>query len=128
MSRFWNTASAVPRYHDEWMRCWAGSSSTNSPMRPSMLAQPRCTWRIRLCALYCVAMPMRRLRAPVGERPQPLAAPAREHDRQGLARELGDVARGALLARGQLRERRVGGRMLVRHLVAVFHVRMDRRV
>ncbi len=26
-----------------------------------MPAQPRCTWRMRLCALYCVAMPMRRM-------------------------------------------------------------------
>ena len=23
--------------------------------------QPRCRWRIRLCALYCVATPMRRM-------------------------------------------------------------------
>ncbi len=43
------------------IRCCAGSSSTNSSKRPSRKLQPRCTWRIRLCALYCVQMPMRRM-------------------------------------------------------------------
>ncbi len=42
-------------------RCCAGSSSMNSPNRPSRKVQPRWTCRIRLCALYWVATPMRRM-------------------------------------------------------------------
>ncbi len=61
MSRFWKTASAVPLYQSAVTRCCAGSSSMNSLNRPSRNDHPRCTWRIRLCALYCVAMPMRRM-------------------------------------------------------------------
>ena len=61
MSRFWYTASAVPRYQSRRTRCCAGTISMNSPKRPSRKPQPRCTCRIRLCALYCVQMPMRRM-------------------------------------------------------------------
>jgi hypothetical protein len=33
----------------------------DSSKRPSRKLQPRWTWRIRLCALYCVQIPMRRM-------------------------------------------------------------------
>ena len=58
---FWYTASAVPRYQVSRTRCCAGSSSTNSCMRPSRKLQPHWMWRIRLCAMYCVTTPMRRM-------------------------------------------------------------------
>ncbi len=62
MSRFWYTASAVPRYH--WVsdtRWLAGRMSKLSLRSGRKKFQPRCRWRIRLCALYWVATPMRRM-------------------------------------------------------------------
>ena len=62
MSMFWNTASAVPMYH--WFsatRCDAGRMSKLSLRIGCRKFQPRCRWRIRLCALYCVATAMRRM-------------------------------------------------------------------
>ncbi len=62
MSRFWNTASAVPRYHaSSDTRCEAGRMSKLSLRSARMKLQPRTRCRIRLCALYCVATPMRRM-------------------------------------------------------------------
>ena len=55
------TASAVPWYQVSSMRCCAGSSSTNSSNRPSRKPHPCWIWLIRLCALYCVATPIRRM-------------------------------------------------------------------
>ena len=43
------------------MRCCAGSRSTNSFISLFRNAQPRCRWRSRLCDLYCVITPMRRM-------------------------------------------------------------------
>ena len=62
MSMFWKTASAVPSYH--WVsdtRCEAGRMSKLSLRSGRRKFQPRWRWRIRLCALYCVATPMRRM-------------------------------------------------------------------
>ena len=59
---FWVTASAVPRYH--WvseMRCEAGRMSKLSLRSGRKKFQPRCRCRIRLCALYWVATPIRRM-------------------------------------------------------------------
>ena len=62
MSMFWKTASAVPSYH--WVsetRWLAGRMSKLSLRSGRRKFQPRCKCRIRLCALYCVATPMRRM-------------------------------------------------------------------
>jgi hypothetical protein len=62
MSMFWNTASAVPRYQSCSDTRWlAGKMSKLSLRSARMKLQPRVRWRIRLCALYCVATPMRRM-------------------------------------------------------------------
>jgi hypothetical protein len=54
-------ASAVPLYQVSPRRCWAGTTSTYSPRFAARKPQPRSTWRIRLCALYCVSTAMRRM-------------------------------------------------------------------
>jgi hypothetical protein len=111
MSMFWNTASAVPRYQASSLTRWlAGRMSKLSLRSGRRKFQPRCRWRIRLCALYCVATPMRRmpefsalerevddarlaaeehrgLGAPVGQFHQPAAAPAGQHIGHGVARQ-----------------------------------------
>ncbi len=59
---FWVTASAVPRYH--WLSdtiCEAGRMSKLSLRSGRKKVQARCRWRIRLCALYWVATPIRRM-------------------------------------------------------------------
>ncbi len=62
MSRFWNTASAVPRYQcAPSTRCWAGHRSMNSLNSPRRKPQPRWTCRISECALYCVTTAIRRM-------------------------------------------------------------------
>ena len=62
MSMFWNTASAVPSYQcSSSMRWLAGRMSKLSLRSGRMKFHARCMWRIRLCALYCVATPMRRM-------------------------------------------------------------------
>ncbi len=61
MSRFWNTASAVPRYQLSSMRCCAGQRSMNSLISPRRKPQPRCRCRNSECALYCVTTAMRRM-------------------------------------------------------------------
>ena len=62
MSMFWNTASAVPAYHPVSETRWlAGRMSKLSLRSGRKKFQPRCMWRIRLCALYWVATPMRRM-------------------------------------------------------------------
>src|SRR4051812_14121629 len=62
ISRFWNTASAVPSYHWSSATCWlAGRMSKLSLRSVRRKVQPRWRWRIRLWALYCVATPMRRM-------------------------------------------------------------------
>ena len=62
MSKFWNTASVVPAYHWFSARRWlAGRMSKLSLRIGCRKFQPRCRWRIRLCALYCVATAMRRM-------------------------------------------------------------------
>ena len=62
MSMFWNTASAVPAYHWSSATRWlAGRMSKLSLRTGCRKFQPRCRWRIRLCALYCVATAMRRM-------------------------------------------------------------------
>ena len=43
------------------MRWLAGRMSKLSLRSGRKKFQPRCKWRIRLCALYCVATPMRRM-------------------------------------------------------------------
>src|SRR4051794_16964 len=62
MSMFWYTASAVPRYQlcseTRWL---AGSMSKLSFRSGRRKFQPRCRWRIRLCALYWVATATRRM-------------------------------------------------------------------
>src|SRR5438128_2308829 len=62
MSIFWNTASAVPRYHSNSDTRWLAGRMSNVSLRSGrMKVQPRVRCRIRLCALYCVATPMRRI-------------------------------------------------------------------
>ena len=62
MSRFWNTASAVPRYQcSSPVRCCAGSTSTISLSSARKKLQPRCRWRMSECDLYCVTTAMRRM-------------------------------------------------------------------
>ena len=62
MSMFCVTASAVPRYHlSSATRCEAGRMSNPSLRSGRKKFQPRCRWRIRLCALYWVATQMRRM-------------------------------------------------------------------
>ena len=62
MSRFWNTASAVPAYQAvSATRCCAGHSSTNSPNSPRRKPQPFWMCRISEWALYWVSTPMRRM-------------------------------------------------------------------
>ena len=62
MSMFWYTASAVPRYHMLSCTRWlAGRMSKLSLRSGRKKFQPRCRWRIRLCALYWVATAMRRM-------------------------------------------------------------------
>jgi hypothetical protein len=58
--RFCQTASAVPRYQCSPVRFCGGSTSTNSPSSWFTTLQPMRTWRLRLCALYWVAMKIRR--------------------------------------------------------------------
>ena len=61
ISKFWYTASAVPRYQvASSSRCCAGSRSRNSFISGRRNDQPICKWRNRLCALYWVKMPIRR--------------------------------------------------------------------
>src|SRR5215471_11256706 len=61
MSKFWYTASAVPRYQvASFRRCCAGSRSRNSFISGRRKDQPICRWRNRLCALYWLKIPMRR--------------------------------------------------------------------
>ena len=61
MSKFWNTASAVPRYQvASSSRCCAGNRSRNSPISGRKNDQPICRWRNRLCALYWVRTAIRR--------------------------------------------------------------------
>src|SRR3954467_1022192 len=62
MSMFWKTASAVPSYHCVSDTRWlAGRMSKLSLRSVRRKVQPRWRWRIRLCALYWVATPMRRM-------------------------------------------------------------------
>ena len=62
MSMFWKTASAVPSYHCVSDTRWlAGRMSKPSLRSGRRKFQPRCRWRIRLCALYCVATAIRRM-------------------------------------------------------------------
>ena len=62
MSMFWKTASAVPAYQALSETRWlAGRMSKLSLRSGRKKFQPRCRWRIRLCALYWVATPMRRM-------------------------------------------------------------------
>mmetsp|Transcript_44682 Transcript_44682/g.105121 ORF Transcript_44682/g.105121 Transcript_44682/m.105121 type:complete len:292 (+) Transcript_44682:1454-2329(+) len=62
MSRFWYTASAVPRYHcSSLTRCCAGSRSTDSFSSLRMKLQPRWMWRSSEWLLYCVTTAMRRM-------------------------------------------------------------------
>src|SRR5215471_9211732 len=61
MSKFWYTASAVPRYQvASSSRCCAGSRSRNSFISGRRKDQPICKWRNRLCALYWVKTAIRR--------------------------------------------------------------------
>jgi hypothetical protein len=62
MSVFWYTASAVPAYQPASGTRWlAGRISKLSLRSGRKKFQPRCRCRIRLCALYWVATPMRRM-------------------------------------------------------------------
>jgi hypothetical protein len=59
---FWVTASAVPRYHWVSETRWdAGRMSKLSLRSGRKKFQPCWRWRIRLCALYWVATPIRRM-------------------------------------------------------------------
>jgi hypothetical protein len=59
---FWYTASAVPAYHALSETRWlAGRMSKLSLRSVRKKFQPRCRCRIRLCALYWVATPKRRM-------------------------------------------------------------------
>src|SRR6516165_5826834 len=61
ISKFWYTASAVPRYQvASSSRCWAGNRSRNSFISGRRKDQPICRWRNRLCALYWVRTQIRR--------------------------------------------------------------------
>src|SRR6266436_373766 len=61
MSKFWYTASAVPRYQvASSKRCCAGRRSRNSFISGRRKDQPICKWRNKLCALYCVKTQIRR--------------------------------------------------------------------
>ena len=62
MSMFCVTASAVPMYHLLSLTRWlAGRMSRYSLRSARKKPQPRCMWRIRLCALYCVAIAILRM-------------------------------------------------------------------
>ena len=114
MSMFWNTASAVPSIPLVSETRWrAGRMSKLSLRSGRKKFQPRCRWRIRLCALYWVATAMRRmpefsaldsaksmmrdlaaeidggLGAAVGQFHQPAAAAARQHIGHGLTCQIG---------------------------------------
>ena len=113
MSRFWYTASAVPRYQcSSPTRCWAGSRSTNlvelgAQEAPAALqvAQQRVRLVLRDHAdaadarveavrqrevddAELAAEVDRRLGAPVGELLQPRAASAGQHQRGAASAEL----------------------------------------
>ena len=62
MSMFCVTASAVPSYHLFSSTRWdAGRMSRYSLRSGWKKFQPRCRWRIRLCALYWVATDILRM-------------------------------------------------------------------
>src|SRR3990167_6886751 len=61
MSRFWYTASAVPRYQESFTRCCAGSRSMNSPSSGRRKFQPFWIWVLSEWDLYWVRMLMRRI-------------------------------------------------------------------
>ena len=62
MSMFCATASAVPRYQlTSSIRWLAGRMSRYSLRSARKNPQPRWTWRIRLCALYWVAIAILRI-------------------------------------------------------------------
>ena len=58
--RFWNTASAVPRYQCSPTRFWGGRISMNSPSSSDTTFHPMRMCRLRDSDLYCVAMKIRR--------------------------------------------------------------------
>src|ERR1017187_5971211 len=112
MSMFWYTASAVPRYQFAVMRCCAGSNSTNSPKRPSRKLQPRCTCRIRLCALYCVQMPMRRMPELTQlDRAKSIMRNLPPKGSAGWARHLGELGQPRAAAAGENDGERVLGKV-----------------
>ena len=89
------TASAVPMYH--WFsetRWLAGRMSKLSLRSGRRKFHARCMWRIRLCALYCVATAMRR----IAMLPPGAALVCPESSKVGSAREA--LCRGVSAAAG----------------------------